>query len=104
MQLPPSRLCQEQHKTHKEKLCCFSLGNKLQIEERNFLLPLKQEEKSVSKHADVRVEGNDFVLAFKTSLLGEAVLRALLACDVLQVACWNGYLCSNKGTRDTGYS
>lgn len=42
------------------------------------LLPLKQEEKSVSKHADVKVEGNDFVLAFKNSLLSNAVLRALL--------------------------
>lgn len=28
------------------------------------LLPLKQEGKSVPRHADVKVEGNDFVLSF----------------------------------------
>lgn len=45
------------------------------------LLSQKQEEVSVSKHTDVKVEGNDFVLAFKNSLpsnAGNAVLGALL--------------------------
>lgn len=55
---------------HAKKNCVLlQVWKQTQSVRGEFLLLLKQEKKSVSKQADVRVEGCDFLLAFKNSLL-----------------------------------
>lgn len=63
--------------THKKNCAASDLETNCKCKRGTFASSKTRREISIQT-ADVKVEGNDFVSAFKNSLLSNAVLRALL--------------------------